>query len=102
MSPPSIIFTGRPSSASFQRGNVSAVAVRPGAVDHKRVSAGQAAIRLGGDLAVRDAACLAGDVWRGFLAADYVQQDEVDLAGTLGAVHIGAVGLKMQLWLNHG
>ena len=33
----------------------------------------------------------------GFLTADHVQQDKVDLAGTLGAVHIGAVGLKMQL-----
>ncbi|VGP87529.1 hypothetical protein SB00610_04266 [Klebsiella quasipneumoniae subsp. similipneumoniae] len=33
----------------------------------------------------------------GLLAADHVQQDKVELAGTLGAVLIGAVGLEMQL-----
>lgn len=87
-----------PQLGQLQRGNVSAVAVRPGAVDHKEGLRRPGGHSLGGNLAVREML----RAWQvtsgeGFLAADHVQQDEVDLAGTLGAVHIGTVGLKMQL-----
>lgn len=87
-----------PKLSQLQRGNVSTVAVRPGAVDHKEGLRRPGGHSLGGDLAVREML----RAWQvtsgeGFLAADHVQQDKVDLAGTLGAVHIGAVGLKMQL-----
>ena len=79
-----------PQLGQLQRGNVSAVAVRPGAVDHKEGLRRPGRHSLGGDLAVREM-LRAWQVTSGesFLAADHVQQDKVDLAGTLGAVHIG-------------
>ncbi len=89
VSPPSII------SPSLQLGQLSAANVSAVAARRSRPQRGYPPARPPSSLGGRiwlcgDAARPAGDVWRRFLAADHVQQYEVDLAGTLGAVHIAS------------
>ena len=90
-----------PQLGQLQRGNVSAVAVRPGAVDHKEGLRRPGRHSLGGDLAVREML----RAWQvtsgeGFLTADHVQQDKVDLAARWALCTSAQSVSRCSLWLN--